>query len=458
MDKYQNVIQYILNKIKDGSFSKKLPSIRVLANELQCSIGTVTRACSELEQTHIIYSVPKSGYFVVDSEISSSRPRETEWIDFATAAPDIDTLPYQDIQHCLNNAIDLYKHSLFTYGNPQGLQSLLSVLSKHLQDYQIFAKPENIVICTGSQQALNILCQIPFPNSGERVLLEQPTYYGMIKAVQINKSRAVGIRRDYDGFDLNELEKLFRHGNIKFFYTIPRFHNPTGLTYTKQEKEAIIRLAEKYNVFIVEDDIMADFDPDRKSDPIFALDSSRVIYLKSFSKILMPGLRVSALVIPSTLINTFLEHKQWNDMGTPVLSQGALEIYLNSGMFARHRKKILNLHMERMTALRSLTSAAENPYIKWRIPKSGFFACAYVNGYPQFEKINHCLHERKIRILKTSACFLPEYRTDNYFRICISKTPVSQIQAGIPQVIEAICKYTARSGQAVEFTPDIQRA
>lgn len=456
MDKYQNIIKYISDKIKDGTFSKKLPSIRALANELQCSAGTVTKAYNKLEQTHIIYSVPKSGYFVVDSEISSAQSRGAEWIDFATAAPDIDTLPYQDIQHCLNNAIDLYKHSLFTYGNPQGLQSLLDVLARHLRDYQIFTKPENIVICTGSQQALNILCRMPFPNLGERVLLEQPTYYGMIKAVQINKVPAIGIRRDYDGFDLDELEKLFRHGNIKFFYTIPRFHNPTGLTYTKQEKEAIIRLAEKYNVFIVEDDIMADFDPDRKSDPLFALDaSSRVIYLKSFSKILMPGLRVSALVIPSTLINTFLEHKQWNDMGTPILSQGALEIYLNSGMFASHRKKILNIHMERMEALRSLASAFEDPHITWRIPKSGFFACAHAAGYPQFEKINHCLLERNIRILKTSACFLPEYRTDNYFRICISKTPIPQIQAGIPQVIAAIGKYAAQSRQAVEFIPDI---
>lgn len=449
MDKYQNIVQYIANKIKDGAFSKKLPSIRVLANELQCSAGTVALAYDKLKQMHIIYSVPKSGYFVVDSGISSARPGKTQWIDFATAAPDIDTLPYQDIQHCLNNAIDLYKRSLFTYGNPQGLQSLLNVLSRHLQDYHVFTKPENIVICTGSQQALNILCQMPFPNSGGRVLLEQPTYYGMIKAVQINKVPAAGIRRDYGGFDLDELERLFRHGDIKFFYTIPRFHNPTGLTYTKQEKEAIIRLAEKYNVFIVEDDIMADFDPDRKSDPLFALGtSSRVIYLKSFSKILMPGLRVASLAVPPALIDIFLEHKRWNDMGSPVLSQGALEIYLNSGMFASHRKRILNIHIERMEALRSLTAAIQAQCIEWRVPKSGFFACAYVNGRPQFEKINHRLLERSIRILKTSDCFLPEYRTDNYFRICVSKTPIPQIRAGIPEVIEAIRKYTAQPRRA----------
>lgn len=76
MDKYQNIVQYIANKIKDGAFSKKLPSIRVLANELQCSAGTVALAYDKLKQMHIIYSVPKSGYFVVDSGISSNTARQ----------------------------------------------------------------------------------------------------------------------------------------------------------------------------------------------------------------------------------------------------------------------------------------------------------------------------------------------------------------------------------------------
>lgn len=166
MEKYQSIIGFVEDQISSGKMlpKSKLPSVRKLAEYFQCSAGTVIKAYTELLNKHVIYNIPQSGYYVMTSELSANYNKTDEIIDFATAAPAINTLPYQDIHHCLNNAIDIHRQTLFTYGDAQGLPSLIYLISKQLQDYQIFTKPENIIICTGSQQAINILCQLSFPN------------------------------------------------------------------------------------------------------------------------------------------------------------------------------------------------------------------------------------------------------------------------------------------------------
>jgi DNA-binding transcriptional MocR family regulator len=456
--KYQLIVQYIKNEILNGNLTakKKLPSLRSISQLFECSIGTVLKAYNELEKEHIIYSLSKSGYYVLESDFSSDNSFENPLIDFSSGAPDVDTLPYKNFQHCLNNAIELYKETLFTYCDPRGLNSLIQVLADHLKEYQIFTKPDNIVITTGSQQALNILATMPFPNGKSNVLVEQPTYYGIIKSLELNNISALGIERGLSGINLHELEKLFKYGNVKFFYTIPRFHNPTGNSYTREEKEAIVKMAEKYNVYIVEDDIMADLEIDKKSDPMFAYDtSSKVIYLKSYSKILVPGLRIAAVVLPKLLMNTFLEYKKWVDMNSPILSQGALEIYLKSGMFNKHRKKISKLYSDRMSCLKDTISLFQHPKIKWNVPKSGYFACIYVDNELRYEKIINTLSNKNIQLLDTSTCFLREYKTNNYFRISISKVNEDKIKVGIPIVLDTIRKHLIDKNYDFNYYPKI---
>ncbi|MFR3497624.1 MAG: aminotransferase class I/II-fold pyridoxal phosphate-dependent enzyme [Paraclostridium bifermentans] len=238
MLKYEEIIEYIKNDIKIEKLNhpKKLPSIRSAQRLFQCSTGTVLKAYSKLEQDHSIYSIPKSGYYIVDNFHNPSTAKETI-IDFSAVNLSAEAFPYENFQHCLNKSIDLYKEKLFSYSDPRGLNTLINVLSKHIQNYQIFAKSDNILITSSSQQALNILSIMPFPNGKSNILIEQPTYHGMIKSLKLNNIPVLGINRDFNGIDLYELEKLFKYGNIKFFYSIPRFHNPTGTTYSKLEKQ-----------------------------------------------------------------------------------------------------------------------------------------------------------------------------------------------------------------------------
>lgn len=128
--------QIVDENLKTGS---KLPSIRRLAEQFQCSKNTVVKALLELEKQHVIYAKSKSGYYVVDDHLTFN-DKNSE-IDFLLAGPDKRIMPYEDFQHCINQAIDHYKEQLFTYSDQQGLFSLRKELAKYFQHLQVYSIP-----------------------------------------------------------------------------------------------------------------------------------------------------------------------------------------------------------------------------------------------------------------------------------------------------------------------------
>lgn len=349
MEKYMAIMGHIealisSSKIQEGS---KLPSIRQLANVYSCSKGTVIKALEKLSERHLVYSVAKSGYYVVRKQPIGTTENNYKR-DFTNNSPNWRYFPYSDFQHCLNQAIETQHRNLFEYGTARGLGTLISESKKLLEQYQVFCKEEQLVITSGVQQALMILCQMPLPNEKRRILIEEPTYHLLIDTVRTLNLPVITIERGIEGLDLNHLENLFQTGDIKFFYIMPRIHNPLGLSISEDQKKKIVHLAQKYSVYLVEDDYMADFETDSRVNPLHYYDvNGCVIYLKSFSKIMFPGLRVGLAVLPESLVNTFSNYKRLFDLDSSMFSQGALEIYIKSGMFSRHSQMIKAIYTEK---------------------------------------------------------------------------------------------------------------
>lgn len=443
MSRYNEIIDYVIEEIKNKNikFGQRLPTVRQLSEKFQCSKGTVVRAYEQMQKEHVIYSVPQSGYYLVEGKNKLYSDLKEEIINFSSAAPDESILPYEDFQHCLNRAIDKYKQVLFSYSDSKGLPSLINVLTKHFQEYQVFCNEENVFITAGSQQAISIICNMPFPNGKSNVLVEQPTYNGILKSLQFSNASVVGIERNFNGIDFNELERKFANDNIKCFYTVPRFHNPLGTSYSNEEKQQIVRLAEKYDVYIVEDDYLADLEIKNNSYPMYYHDlSSRVIYIKSFSKILLPGLRIAAIVLPKILVNSFGQYKKWSDLGTSVLSQGALEIYIKSGMFKAHGKKIKDIYSKRMNLLKKETSDINTPYIKWHIPDTGFFACIEFLNNINIDYLIKKVNERNIYIESMEKNYLKDYLKNSILKISIGRANLDKIESGIAILLDEIHK------------------
>lgn len=433
--KYKEIADFIKEGVSKGKIrpGSKIPSIRELCRQFKCTKSTVLRAYSELREEGIVYAVSGSGYFLIDSPEDVVHSNTV--IDFSGTSLDVKSLPYTEFQPCISQAIIKYKEELFSYTDPQGLPALIDAVRRHLQDHQVFADNDEIFITTGSQQALSILSRLPFPNGKENVVVEQPTYQGILQCLKQNNITAIGVPRDFKGLDSDALERSFRNDNVRFFYTIPRFNNPLGLSYSQEEKKRICYLAEKYNIYIVEDDYLGDLESNPKCVPAYAIDmSDRVIYVKTFSKVLLPGLRVAAVVLPKLLRNTFKEYKYWSDLNTPLLSQGALEIFLNSGMFNMHINKTKEMYSKRMTFLRELASKYSSQALRWHIPsKAGFYAgIEIMNGSSKF--IIESLRKKDIMLSNLENHYLKEFYNEKCLRLSIANTDLDKMEAGIREI------------------------
>ncbi len=438
--KYEEIIKEIEIRMGDGRLKpgSRLPSVRAFSKELQCSINSVVRAYSELEKGHRIYSVPKNGYFLVGRKKSDGDIVQG-LIDFCSAGPDPSKMPYRDYQHCMNQAIDLYKEEMFQYSEPLGLTSLRHQLSKQLQDLQVFAPPERICVVSGSQQALDVLVSLPFPNGKTEICVEQPTHFSFIESLSTRGFKAIGIEMTNSGIDFDHLEKTFKEGSIKFFYTVSRFQNPTGYSYSNEEKRKIVELVQKYDVYIIEDDYMGDLDTRRKADPMFAYDpSGRIIYTKSFSKVLLPGLRLGLAVLPEALLESFTKAKFAADVHTPVLTQGALEIYLQSGMFMAHIDKLRKQYKKKGTILKQSYLQYLPPEAAFTGGDSGFYSTIKLPGRMKARHLVNHLKKKNVLVQDATNMYLPDYRKENWIRLSVTQVPDAKIKIGVEKIGKGI--------------------
>ncbi len=401
--KYQAVVSYLKNGIESGKFptGSKLPSIRQLSQDFHCSKDTIQRALLELRHEQYLYAKPQSGYYVLE---------QGQHQDLEIEVTDEHATAYDDFRLCVNETLIGRENYLFNYyDNQEGLEELRQSVHQLLFDQALYCKPDQLVLTSGTQQALFILSQINFPSKGEEILVEQPTYHRMNRLLIAQGLAYQSIERRIDGINLEELEEQFKSGKIKFFYTIPRFHYPLGHSYSDQEKRAILDLANQYGVYIVEDDYLGDLDP-RKGQTFHYLDTEdRVIYIKSFSTSLFPALRITALILPNALKDAFVSYKNILDYDSNLIMQKALSLYIDSQLFEKNRlarltlqenyqariKKVLEentcplphypLHDGLLLDLRNYPKIAS---LKHSSLKLDFFEKAYLDACPyQFAKV-----------------------------------------------------------------------
>lgn len=346
--KYQAVVSFLKKGIESGKFptGSRLPSIRQLSLDFHCSKDTVQRALLELRHEQYLYAKPQSGYYVLEQ--GQHQDLEIEVTDEHASA-------YDDFRLCVNETLIGRENYLFNYyDNQEGLEELRQSVHQLLFNQALYCKPDQLVLTSGTQQALFILSQIDFPSKREEILVEQPTYHRMNRLLVAQGLAYQTIERRIDGIDLDELEEQFKSGKIKFFYTIPRYHYPLGHSYSEQEKRAILNLANQYGVYIVEDDYLGDLDP-KKGQTFHYLDTEeRVIYIKSFSTSLFPALRITALILPNALKETFVSYKNILDYDSNLIMQKALSLYIDSQLFEKNRLARLTLQENYQTRIKEV--------------------------------------------------------------------------------------------------------
>ncbi|MGD8403848.1 MAG: PLP-dependent aminotransferase family protein [Anaerolineales bacterium] len=406
---YQQIRNHLREGILSGSLAPdtRLPASRKLARDLGVNRITVETAYSELEADGLIYSRVGSGTYVlppqtltpiskdnpsapwplwqqnvnVDSaatseerNLSQSAEENPHLISFASGSSAPHLFPADDFRKALQNVMRRDGMDAFDYGASNGYAPLRSTIAHVLASQGLQAQPENILITAGSQQALSLTTQILL-KPGDTILVESPTYGGALDLFQALDFRVVGVPMDTQGMQVENLEKLLQQHHPKLIYTIPNFHNPTGTCMSSSRRRELLLLADRYNIPILEDDFVGDLRYDGRTQPsLKALDpGGRVIYASTFSKMLMPGLRVGFLLIEGPVYENLVKFKHVNDLATSSLIQHALEAYVTVGRYQAHLRKSCQIFRKRRDVMVAAIKKHLPLDVQFEIPQGGLF-------------------------------------------------------------------------------------
>ena len=254
-----------------------------------------------------------------------------EVISFAGGLPAPDVFPTERFEEACSKVLRNFGKEALQYGATEGYEPLRAMIARHTSRYGINAGPENVLITSGSQQALDLIGKLLI-NPGDRVLVEAPTYLGALQAFNVYGAEYVSVPSDDDGIRTELLEAPLRSGP-KFMYILPNFQNPGGTTLSEGRRQELVLLADRFGIPIVEDDPYGQLRYEGEHlPPLVELDRvnlrgddgysiGNVIYLSTFSKILAPGLRVAWVVAPPDVLRKLVQAKQGTDLQTSTFGQ-----------------------------------------------------------------------------------------------------------------------------------------
>lgn len=374
MKKTARVKAYINEAISNGELKSgaKLPSCRDLAKRLSVNKITVNKAYKELEAAHKVYSIPRGGFYLVDQILSDKTV--TRRMDLSLVKPEKRLIPYREFSHAMSKAINLFKYDLFDYGSSAGGLDLRHTLVEKFKCDGVYTKPHDLIITHGAQQGLHLIFQYLFSDKSKILLIETPTYGMALRIAEHMGVKLATIERRPDGYDFKKIETYFAIADVSAFYLIPRHHNPTGYTLTEKDKRTLCRLATKYNVHLIEDDYLADLGAPKGYLTLHYYDINQMVfYIRSFSKTFMPGMRLGAVVLPSYCYEGVVNIKQFNDISTANLSQAALNVFIETGMYDKHIKKVRKSYESKLRKARDIINSICPNEIKAYVPEYGIF-------------------------------------------------------------------------------------
>lgn len=388
---HRQVYDGIRSAILSGSLrpGERLPPTRVLAGRLSLSRVTVAEAYDQLQTEGYVLGKRGSGTFVAPDipqdtlpglqeahvaadhrfvpELSpwgrriaaSHEPRETldvRW-DLRPHRIADDLFPWDAWSDATQVALTRHRDLLAAAPRAVGLPLLRDAIASHVDQYRgVVCSPDQVVVVTGSQQGLNLLAQLVL-KPGDRVAVEDPGYPAAMLALEVHGAAISRVPVDREGLSVDALEGAGRH---RLVYVTPSHQHPTGATLSLSRRLALLELARRDRMIVVEDDYDSEFR--YEGSPIESLQgldrTGLVIYAGTFSKSVLAGLRLGFVVLPEPLVAPFAAAKSLWDGGTPMLDQAVLAEFMLSGSFERHIRRMRRVYRSRRDAFRQALAGA----------------------------------------------------------------------------------------------------
>ena len=364
-------------------------------------------------------------------------------ISFAGGLPAPEVFPVDEFHAACDRVLTHHGALALQYSTTEGYQPLRELIARHTARYHIEITPDNVLLTSGSQQALDLIGKI-FINPGDHILVEEPTYLGALQAWTAYGAEYVTVPTDKQGMNTDYLEEALRTGP-KFIYVLPNFQNPTGVTLSLERRQKLVELADRYGVPIIEDDPYGQLRYEGEHLPsVVTLDDhfrnnngscyhGNVIYLSTFSKILSPGLRLGWVIAPEEVIRKLVQAKQGADLHTPTFNQLVAYEVSHGGFLDQHIKLIRKVYKERRDVMLAAMDRYFPPEVDWTQPSGGLFLWGVIPEYLSSADVLVDAVKQKVAFVPGDS-FFANGGNHNTMRINFSNAIPEKIQEGISRL------------------------
>lgn len=395
-------------------------------------------------------------------------------ISFAGGLPAPDVFPIDAFREASDRVLRRQGQQALQYSTTEGYGPLREWIVQRMARYGIHATPQNVMIVSGSQQALDLIGMILI-NPGDLVLTEAPTYLGALQAWRSYQAEFTTVPIDQDGLRVDLLEEALCAGP-KFMYVLPNFQNPGGVTLSAERREQLIAIADRYGVPIIEDDPYGELRYEGEHLPPLVVtdcqhlnghsdcfDQGNVIYLSTFSKTLAPGLRLAWIVAPTDVIQRFSIAKQGIDLHTSTFTQMvAYDVLTGTGegdeFLRNHVRLIRSVYRERRDAMLAAMHRYFPEGVSWTHPQGGLFLWVTLPDYLDTTKLLSAALANNVAFVPGES-FYPDGSGRNSFRLNFSYCPPEVIETGIERLGEVLTRALAHGpDDQQQASPELELA
>lgn len=471
---YRQIRNQIRDLILSGDLSAgtRLPPERELAVSLGINRTTVSNAYQELTADGLVegqvgrgtfvcslpsiagsgqddflsWPLPWSEYFVPVSEQARdplirelvALCAQEDVISLAAGVPAPDLYPIERFAQATDKVLRQHGRMLLQYCPTEGHLAFRETLAGLAASRGIATSPDNILVSAGSQQGLDLVARILI-EPGDTVVVEVPSYLGALTMFRAAGARLLGVPMDEEGMRTDVLERLLTRYRPQLIYTLPTFQNPSGRVMSHERRAALLSLAQRYQVPILEDDPYNElYYGDPPPPPLKSLDrQGHVIYLSTFSKILLPGIRLGWLVAPQPVVDRLASVKQHADLNSNTPAQWALAEFIQQGWLDEHIATLRQEYPRRCQAMLAALHAHIPQRLRWNEPTGGFYLWCHLEEGLQSKDLLAEAAQRRVAFVVGEA-FHADGGGQDALRLNFTYQSEQGIQEGIRRLGEAL--------------------
>lgn len=358
-------------------------------------------------------------------------------INFAGGLPAPELFPEKQLGECMQKVISRYSSLAFQYTVTQGIPELLKLLARRASLRATPTEPENILITSGAQQAIELIARA-FIDPGNYVLTENPTYLGALQVFNYYQAKYATVEMDDEGMIIDQVEEKLSKYQPKLIYTVSNFQNPTGITMSEKRRIQLVELATRYNVPIVDDNPYGDirFEGERLG-TLKSFGGDGVIALRTFSKVISPGFRIGWINGPKKIIRYFEKVKQCADLHSNTFGQYLMYEFVSSGYLEPHIQNICADYKQKRDIMLKAMEEHFPSGVRWTHPEGGLFIWVELPKHVSAKELLPKAIEKMVAYVYGQP-FYPNGEGENTMRINFCNATHENIREGIKRLGELL--------------------